>query len=411
MSSGESSSKNKSKNKNKLSIKIQKKKVFRATEPLIAVFMWGVNYSCNELKHVNMPELLMPDDFKAYMKVKIDNQHFNKNTLPSHYKVKEYCPLVFKNMRERFSISDESYLKSLTNGDVEPIDCSSGKSNARFYISYDKRYIVKSVTSEDVEGLHNILTDYHKHIVETKGNTLLPHLLSLFRLTVEDKEIYLLVTRNVFSNRYKIQIKYDIKGSSVDRAASLKEKEKDSPTLKDNDLINDRRYINIGGESKKIFFAKLTRDVDFLCSLKIMDYSLLIGVTDLDKSLDLSTEAKLLEDKLESDQDNLSPTEDTEDTDDDQLNVSVPTPPDSPSSKLAYGLFGLPSQDFYNQKKGPKKEVYFMALIDILTHYGLKKRSANVAKTVKYGADQEISTVKPDQYAKRFLDFVNKIIQ
>lgn len=66
---------------------------------------------------------------------------------------------------------------------------------------------------------------------------------------------------------------------------------------------------------------------------------------------------------------------------------------------------------YFQVKKGPKKEVYFMALIDILTHYGLKKRSANVAKTVKYGADQEISTVKPDQYAKRFLDFVNKIIQ
>lgn len=61
--------------------------------------------------------------------------------------------------------------------------------------------------------------------------------------------------------------------------------------------------------------------------------------------------------------------------------------------------------------KASKKEVYFMALIDILTHYGLKKKSANVAKTVKYGADQEISTVKPDQYSKRFLDFVNKIIQ
>jgi 1-phosphatidylinositol-5-phosphate 4-kinase len=50
-----------------------------------------------------------------------------------------------------------------------------------------------------------------------------------------------------------------------------------------------------------------------------------------------------------------------------------------------------------------------MALIDILTHYGLKKRSANVAKNLKYG-DQEISTVKPDQYSKRFLEFVNKII-
>jgi 1-phosphatidylinositol-5-phosphate 4-kinase len=50
-----------------------------------------------------------------------------------------------------------------------------------------------------------------------------------------------------------------------------------------------------------------------------------------------------------------------------------------------------------------------MALIDILTHYGLKKRSANVAKTVKYG-DQEISTVKPKEYSKRFIEFINKIL-
>jgi hypothetical protein len=37
---------------------------------------------CNEMKHVTMPEFLMPDDFKAYMKVKIDNQHFNKYNNP-----------------------------------------------------------------------------------------------------------------------------------------------------------------------------------------------------------------------------------------------------------------------------------------------------------------------------------------
>lgn len=180
--------------------------------------------------------------------------------MPSHYKVKEYCPLVFKNMRERFSINDESYLKSL--GDIEPLDCSSGKSNAKFYISYDKRYIIKTITSEDVEGLHNILTEYHKHIVETKGNTLLPHLLSMYRLTVEDKENYLLVMRNVFTSKYKIHIKYDLKGSSVDRAASSKEKEKGSPTYKDNDLINEGRTINTGAEVKKAFMQKLTRDVD-----------------------------------------------------------------------------------------------------------------------------------------------------
>jgi 1-phosphatidylinositol-5-phosphate 4-kinase len=31
--------------------------------------------------------MLMPDDFRAYSKIKIDNQAFNKENLPSHFKV------------------------------------------------------------------------------------------------------------------------------------------------------------------------------------------------------------------------------------------------------------------------------------------------------------------------------------
>ena len=68
--------------------------------------------------------------------------------------------------------------------------------------------------------------------------------------------------RSVFSSKFEINLKYDIKGSSVDRAASLKEKEKEHPTFKDNDLVNDQRSINIGPESKRAFMAKLTRDVE-----------------------------------------------------------------------------------------------------------------------------------------------------
>ena len=58
----------------------------------------------------------------------------------------------------------------------------------------------------------------------------------------------------------------------------------------------------------------------------------------------------------------------------------------------------------------PRHEIYFVALIDILTHYGVKKRTAQAAKTVKHGAGAEISTVKPDQYSRRFLEFVEKIV-
>lgn len=37
-----------------------------------------------------------------------------RENLPSHFKVKEYCPMVFRNIRERFGIDDLDYKESLT---------------------------------------------------------------------------------------------------------------------------------------------------------------------------------------------------------------------------------------------------------------------------------------------------------
>lgn len=61
--------------------------------------------------------------------------------------------------------------------------------------------------------------------------------------------------------------------------------------------------------------------------------------------------------------------------------------------------------------ESPRREIYFLAMIDILTKYGVKKRTATAAKTVKHGAGAEFSTVRHDQYAKRFLEFINKCIE
>lgn len=56
----------------------QKLKLFRANEPLKSVFMWGVNYSFSTLNTSKQKVLLLKDDFKAHMKVKVNNHMFNK---------------------------------------------------------------------------------------------------------------------------------------------------------------------------------------------------------------------------------------------------------------------------------------------------------------------------------------------
>lgn len=165
------------------------------------------------------------------------------------------------------------------------LDDSSGKSGAKFYQSYDKLFIIKTLTSEEVERMHSFLKHYHpvsfyvklkkksiffmviiffilQYIVERHGKTLLPQYLGMYRLTVDNVEHYVVAIRNVFSNHLTTHKKFDLKGSTVDREASDKEKEKDLPTYKDNDFVKDGMKIYIGGEAKSKLIETLTADVD-----------------------------------------------------------------------------------------------------------------------------------------------------
>ena len=45
-------------------VKHPKRKLYRASEPLLSVLMWGVNHTVRELQHVTPPVMLMPDDFR-----------------------------------------------------------------------------------------------------------------------------------------------------------------------------------------------------------------------------------------------------------------------------------------------------------------------------------------------------------
>lgn len=391
-------------------VKHQKVKLFRANEPILSVLMWGVNHTINELSHVTIPVMLLPDDFRAYSKLKVDNHLFNKENMPSHFKIKEYCPLVFRNLRERFGIDDLDYKESMTRSQPVPDD-SQGKSGAKFYQSYDRLFIIKTLTSEEVERMHSFLKHYHPYIVERHGKTLLPQYLGMYRLTVDGVEHYMVAMRNVFSNHLKTHRKFDLKGSTVDREASDREKEKDLPTFKDNDFVKEGTKIYIGDEAKEKLLETLTADVEFLTKLHLMDYSLLLGIHDCARA---EAEGEEMEDiELDDDDDSEGGGE----------RIAPPwgtTPPDSPhqllrETSLQYEGGIVPELDIYaipTSENAPVKEIYFLALIDVLTHYGVKKQAAKAAKTVKYGSNVDgISTCDPEQYGKRFIEFVSKAIE
>jgi 1-phosphatidylinositol-4-phosphate 5-kinase len=66
-----------------------------------------------------------------------------------------------------------------------------------------------------------------------------------------------------------------LKGSLIGREATKTERDKGG-VLKDLDLVNDKQMIHLG-KKRDVFLQQLERDANFLASLNIMDYSLLVN--------------------------------------------------------------------------------------------------------------------------------------
>lgn len=74
------------------------------------------------------------------------NIYFVLQFTTSLIQVKEYCPNVFRNLREQFGVDQFEYLRSLTSYEPEPdqTDGSKTGSTPRFFTSYDKKFVIKA---------------------------------------------------------------------------------------------------------------------------------------------------------------------------------------------------------------------------------------------------------------------------
>uniref|UniRef100_A0A8B9V729 Phosphatidylinositol 5-phosphate 4-kinase type-2 gamma n=1 Tax=Anas zonorhyncha TaxID=75864 RepID=A0A8B9V729_9AVES len=190
-------------------------------------------------RHLRPPKRLPETPGKATGTPRGDNGG-GAADISRHFKFKEYCPQVFRNLRERFGIDDQDYQASLTRSPPH-----AEGSDRRLLLSFDRTLVVKELSSEDVADVHGLLAHYHQYVVQCHGSTLLPRFLGMYRASVESEESYLLAMRNTFSHRLAVHRKYDLKGSLVSREASDKEKGKELPTLKDVDFLNKNEKVYV----------------------------------------------------------------------------------------------------------------------------------------------------------------------
>lgn len=200
------------------------------------------------------------------------------------FKFKDYAPWVFRHLRQIFGLDPADYLMSLTSKYILSELGSPGKSGSFFYFSRDYKYIIKTIHHAEHKLLRKILRDYYAH-VKSNPNTLISQFYGLHRVKIAyGRKVHFVVMNNLFPPHRDIHQTFDLKGSTIGR--DFKEENLSAnprATLKDLNWLRRDKHLEFDPKLREIFIGQLQKDVALLQRLHIMDYSLLVGMHDLEK--------------------------------------------------------------------------------------------------------------------------------
>lgn len=368
-------------------------------------------------------------DFQAKHKMSFDITG-NELTPSAKYdfKFKDYAPWVFRHLRNNFGLDPAEYLMSLTSKYILSELGSPGKSGSFFYFSRDYKYIIKTIHHGEHKFLRKVLKQYYDH-VQQNPNTLLSQFYGLHRVKLPyGRKIHFVVMNNLFPPHRDIHGTYDLKGSTIGRLydESLLEANPRA-TLKDLNWLHRQLHLELGPRKKGVFVSQLEKDVGLLQRLKIMDYSLLVGIHDLQRGNEDGLRDKTLQvfqpgaDKNEESQAGAlirTPSKLEHARRVRELRESVkkerPVPMEAtdtmPDEANRKGFFYKDDGGFRatNEDNSPGPAVYYLGIIDCLTRYNSVKKLEHFWKGMG-GHEPEISPIPPQRYGERFIRFISSI--
>ncbi len=146
----------------------------------------------------------------------------------------------------------------------------------------DDMFICKTVMHKEADFLQKLLPGYYMNLKQNP-RTLLPKFFGLYCYSCNAKNVRIIVMNNLLPSGLRMHHRFDLKGSTYKRKASKGERSKTSPTFKDLDFLEVYpEGIFLQPELYDNLMNSIQRDCRVLESFKIMDYSLLIGIHNLD---------------------------------------------------------------------------------------------------------------------------------
>ncbi|CAL0319768.1 unnamed protein product [Lupinus luteus] len=375
----------------------------------------GIRYTVG--KHASVLRKLKPGDFdpreKFWTRFPPEGSKFTPPHQSMDFRWKDYCPVVFRYLRELFAIDPAHYMLAICGNDALREMSSPGKSGSFFYLTQDDRFIIKTLKKSEVKVLIRMLPSYYQHVCQYK-NSLVTKFLGVHCVKpVGGQKTRFIVMGNVFCSDYRIHKRFDLKGSSHGRITDKPQEEIDeTTTLKDLDL-------NFVFHLEQSWFQELKwqldRDCEFLEAEGIMDYSLLIG---------LHFRHDYLNDEIKSSPDKL--VSGKRDMQKDEIHdfrwIPIGRGPlirlgsDMPAKAERVSKAGFDQHTGSGSSNSTPLDssgeisdvILYFGIIDILQDYDISKKLEHAYKSLQ--ADPtSISAVDPKLYSKRFRNFIHRI--
>lgn len=239
------------------------------------------------------------------------------------------------------------------------VKSSGGRSGAFFYHTADHEFILKTITSEELQMFKLIIRDYCEHIISKEGS-FLSKVFGIYKLKIEKTSTFRIILMENLASRLVNPILFDMKGSRSDRR------------------VEDRVYTDLNDMSREVVY----KDLDFEDNVSA------IGVTNEEFSLivgKLKRDSRLLEKHMIMDY---------------SLLVMI--------EKVTSLRNTLINKDFVAIHSG---FIVFIGIIDFLQTYNTKKKLEHRYKKLKNKDSIDFSSIAPIPYRKRFISMIKNIFQ
>ncbi|XP_076391319.1 phosphatidylinositol 4-phosphate 5-kinase 59B isoform X6 [Megachile rotundata] len=403
------------------------------TTQIMGSIQLGIQHAVGGLASKPERDLLMQD----FMTVETTNfPSEGSNHTPAHhfseFKFKNYAPIAFRYFRDLFGIQPDDFLMSMCSAPLRELS-NPGASGSIFYLTDDDEFIIKTVQHKEGEFLQTLLPGYYMNLNQNP-RTLLPKFFGLYCYRCNSKNVRLVAMNNLLPSSVKLHQKYDLKGSTYKRKASKSERSKSSPTYKDLDFMEHHpEGIFLEADTYNALVKTIQRDCRVLESFKIMDYSLLVGIHNLDQAARDKAQEQRLSASAEEEVGEVGGESagftqaERERERDDRIGASAlnrsrsinrqrlvahstamesiqaeSEPIDEEDDVPSPG--GIPARNARGERL-----LLFLGIIDILQSYRLKKKLEHTWKSMIHDGDT-VSVHRPGFYAQRFQDFMAKTV-